>query len=247
MKSDEVLDRVVMPNGSELRLIRWDEHIAIEVDGRPLMSTHEHGSEDDLGRVVAERLTGIAAPRMLIGGLGLGFTLRAALDALPKAAEVVVAELVPDVVRWNRAKYGAFAKRPLRDRRVTVVVGDVAVAIAEGRDYDAIVLDVDNGPDALTHNVNANLYKPTALKRTRRALRPGGLLAVWSAFPSRAFSKVLAESGFEVELLRPPPTTEGGPRYYVWLARKPVVSRGSAPGGGARSARPTAARRSPAR
>jgi len=247
VKSDELLDRVVLPGGSEMRLIRWDAHVAIEIDGRPLMSTHEHGSEDDLGRVVAERLAGIAAPRVLIGGLGLGFTLRAALDALPKAAEVVVAELVPDVVRWNRAKYGAYAGRPLRDRRVTVVVGDVGAAIAEGRDYDAIVLDVDNGPDALTHNVNANLYKPTALKRTRRALRPGGMLAVWSAFPSRAFSKVLAASGFGVELLRPPPTTEGGPRYYVWIGRKPAASRGSARAGVVRSARPTAARPSRAR
>ncbi len=220
MNDDEVLERVTLPDGKVMVLTRWDKHIAISVDGRSLMSSHEHGSEDELGRVVADRLTGIAAPRVLIGGLGLGYTLRAALDRLPAAAKVVVAELVPAVVRWNRGVHGKLAGKPLADPRVRVIVDDVGRVIAKRTKYDAILLDVDNGPDALTHDDNARLYKRAGLTRARSALRAGGLLAVWSAFPSRTFTIWLKEVGFTVEQLRATPTTPGGPRYYIWLARK---------------------------
>ena len=219
---DVVLERVKLTDGKEMVLTRWDEHIAISVDGRPLMSTHEHGSEDEFGRVVAERLAGRRTPRVLIGGLGLGYTLRAALDVLPADARVVVAELVPAVVKWNRGKHGVFSGHPLRDRRVELVVGDVAKVIGGRRRYDAVLLDVDNGPDALAHAANAGLYKRAGLLRTKAALRPGGMLAVWSAFPSRTFTRWLAEVGFTVEQLRATPTTPGGPRYYIWLATTPT-------------------------
>ena len=220
MSRDVVLERVTLPDGQEMVLSKWDEHIAISVGGRSLMSTHEHGSEDELGRIVAARLEGVAAPRVLIGGLGLGYTLRAALDALPAAARVVVAELVPAVVRWNRGEYGAFAGRPLSDPRVELVIDDVARVIARRPLYDAILLDVDNGPDALTHADNARLYKRAGLVRAKSALRAGGVLAVWSAFASRTFTTWLEEVGFTVEKLRATPTTPGGPRYYIWVARR---------------------------
>lgn len=211
-----------------MALTRWDEHIAISVGGRSLMSSHEHGSEDELGRVVAERIAGLAAPRVLIGGLGLGYTLRAALDALPAKARVVVAELVPAVVRWNRGEHGALAGRPLADPRVRVIVGDVGKVIARRAKYDAILLDVDNGPDALTHEDNARLYKRAGLARAHAALAHGGTLAVWSAFPSRTFTTWLREVGFEVEQRRATPTTPGGPRYYIWLATRRPPAKAAA-------------------
>ncbi len=220
MSPDEILERVRLPDGKEMVLARWDEHIAISVGGRPLMSSHEHGSEDEFGRVVAERLAGIRAPRVLIGGLGLGYTLRAALDRLPPEAKVVVAELVPAVVRWNQGEHGGRAGRPLDDPRVQILVEDVGRVIAKRVKYDAILLDVDNGPDALTHEDNARLYKRAGLTRARNSLRKNGLLAVWSAFPSRTFTIWLDEVGFTVEQLRATPTTPGGPRYYIWLARR---------------------------
>ncbi len=225
VKADQVIERVAMPDGSELVLLRWDDHIAIEVAGRSLMSSHDHNSEDELGRVVAERLAGVAKPRVLIGGLGLGFTLRAALDVLPATAKVTVAELSPHVVRWNRAEHGALAGRPLDDPRVKVMIDDVAEAIADSPGYDAILLDVDNGPDAITHRGNANLYKRAGLARARAALRTGGTLAVWSSFGSKTFTRWLATVGFEVELLRPKAALPGGPRYYIWLARSPAKSK----------------------
>ena len=225
MKGDEVLERVTLPDGSEMRLLRWDTHIAIEVRNRSLMSSHDHGSEDELGRAVCSRLAGVRSPRVLIGGLGLGFTLRAALDVLPKTASVVVAELIPEVVRWNRAEYGALAGWPLNDRRVKVIVKDVAQRISDSPGYDAILLDVDNGPDALTRSSNANLYKRAGLARARKALRAGGLLAVWSSFPSRTFTRWLREVGFAVEVLRAASAKPGGPRYYIWLARRSTDRR----------------------
>jgi spermidine synthase len=221
LKGDKVIERVELPDGKELRLVRWQRHVAIEVGNRTLMSTHEHASEDELGRIVGESVVGITAPRVLIGGLGLGYTLRAALDVLPAKAKVTVAELLPDVVRWNHDTYGRFAKRPLEDSRVKLLVGDVAKVMQDhkGR-YDAILLDVDNGPDALMRASNAKLYTRAGLLRAKRALRPNGFLAVWSSFPSRTFTTWLRDTGFTVELLRPPPSTPNAPRAYIWLARR---------------------------
>lgn len=207
-------------NNSEMVLVRRGRDVAIKIGDRTLMSSDVHDSEDEFGRIVAAAVAGAAKPRILVGGLGLGFTLRAALDGLPATARVVVAELVPEVVAWNRAEHGAHAGRPLDDPRVKLVVEDVAAVIARGKDsYDAISLDVDNGPSAISQPANENLYRRAGLMRARRALRPGGVLAVWSSFPSRTFTKSLEVVG-DVELVRTTPAFEGGPRYYIWLATK---------------------------
>ena len=217
--ADGILERAALPRG-EMRLVRAGKHVVIRVGNRPLMSSDVHDSEDAFGRIVADAVATVAKPRLLIGGLGLGFTTRAALDRLPAAARLTVAELVPEVVRWNRGAHGAYAGRVLDDPRVRVVTGDVAAVIARAKHaYDAISLDVDNGPRALTHPANERLYRRAGLVRIRRALRPGGVLAVWSSFPSRAFTTALAVVG-AVELVRTAPAAPGGPRYYIWLARK---------------------------
>jgi len=224
--ADDILDRAILA-GSEMLLLRSGEHVAIRVGKRTLMSSDVHDSEDAFGRIVAEAVGDVAKPRILIGGLGLGFTLRAALDRLPRTARIDVAELVPEVVRWNKAGYGDYAGRPLDDRRVRLYVEDVAAVIARSKGvYDAISLDVDNGPKALTHPNNARLYSRAGLARARAAQRPGGVLAVWSSSPSRRFTKALEVVG-TVELVRTAPTFPGGPRYYIWLARRPRPRRGT--------------------
>jgi spermidine synthase len=218
---DEILERIQIRGGGTMLLKRADNHITIDVNGRMLMSSYEHASEDALGKALANKLVGVEKPRVLIGGLGLGYTLRAALDALPKNAEVVVAELVPEVVAWQKGPYGTLAHRPVNDPRVEVIVEDVGQLIQHRQNgYDAILLDVDNGPDALVTPTNQRLYTRAGLGRARAALRPNGLLAVWSAFASRTFTHWLVESNFSVKLERPEPATLGGPRYYVWWARK---------------------------
>lgn len=225
---DEVLQRVTLPDGKTMTLLRWWEsdarsHIAIRVGDRPLMSSHDRGSEVALGELVGARLAGVAAPHVLIGGLGLGFTLRAALDVLPAGARVTVAELVPEVVAWNRGEHGALAGRPADDPRVTIETADVAAVIAEHpRTFDAIVLDVDNGPDALVHRANKRLYQKAGLERARGALRgSGAMLAVWSAFPSKTFTKWMADVGFEVAVERAASSDPRGPRYYIWVGLLP--------------------------
>ena len=201
-------------------LVRRGKDIAIRVGDRTLMSSDVHDSEDELGRIVAATVAAAPRPRILIGGLGLGFTLRATLDGVPATARIDVAELVPEVVQWNKAEHGDHAGRPLDDRRVTLHVEDVASVIARAKStYDAISLDVDNGPSAITHPGNEKLYRRAGLVRTRRALRPGGVLSVWSSFPSRTFTKSLEVVG-TVKLVRTTPVFPGAPRYYIWLATK---------------------------
>lgn len=218
--ADEILDRAKLPD-SEMVLLRRGDDIAIRVGKRTLMSSDVHDSEDEFGRIVASVVKHLAKPRILIGGLGLGFTLRATLDGVPAAARIDVAELVPEVVRWNKGEHGIYSGRALDDRRVRVHVEDVAAVILRSKArYDVISLDVDNGPSALTHPDNERLYRRAGLARIKQALRPGGVLAVWSSFPSRLFTKSLEVVG-TVELVRTAPTFVGGPRYYIWLARKP--------------------------
>lgn len=206
--------------GSEMVLERDGGEVAIRVGPHTLMASDAHESEDELGRVVAAAVRSRHAPRILIGGLGLGFTLRAALDDLPPDARVDVAELVPDVVRWNREACGEYAGRPLDDSRVHLYIEDAAAVLARNEGtYDAIALDVDNGPRAFTHPRNAELYAHAGLVRARSALRPGGLLAVWSAFPSDAFTEALAVVG-AVELVTT--VTELHAEHYIWLATRPL-------------------------
>ena len=209
-------------DGSEMVLEREGGEVCIRVGPRTLMASDAHDSEDELGRLIASAVSGVPTPRVLIGGLGLGFTLRAALDGLPPAARVDVVELVPDVVRWNREDCGVYAGRPLDDERVTVLIEDVAAVIARSEDsYDGIALDVDNGPSAVTHRRNEQLYRRAGLARAYAALRAGGVLAVWSSFPSELFTKSLEELGGAVELVVTPAGV--APQHFIWLVTKPAA------------------------
>lgn len=208
------VEKVATPIG-EMTLSRRGEEFAIRVAGIELMSSRNHKSEHDLGTMAAAEVSSIAAPRVMIGGLGLGYTLRAVLDALPPKAQVTQVELVPAVVRWNREILGHLAKHPLSDPRVTVIEDDVARAIANGRNYDAIVLDVDNGPDSVGQH-NDGLYKARGLTSARNALTPNGVLAVWSSFDSPTFTRWLRNAGFEPRLEK---VRAHGAIHWIWIAR----------------------------
>jgi spermidine synthase len=213
-----VLERITSPGG-ELVLSRRGEDYAIRVAGIELMNSRDHSSEDELGRAAVARLEA-KEPRVMIGGLGMGFTLRAALDALPQAAHVEVVEIVPDIVRWNQGVLAKLAGEPLADPRVEVIEADVAHVIRKATDrYDAIVLDVDNGPDAV-YEGNATLYKRNGLAAAKAALVPGGWLAVWSSFRSATFTTWLREVGFLVELVTIKSKFKSGPTHYVWFAQR---------------------------
>jgi spermidine synthase len=223
------LDRALSTDGSELALVRRDRHFTIRVDGQVLMSSESHGSEEKLAQYGCSGLSAIPRARVLVGGLGMGFTARAALDALGADARVDVVELVGAVVTWNRDFVGHLAGAPLLDPRLRVIESDVADTIAAARDrYDAILLDVDNGPQALTTYHNRRLYTPAGLARARRALRHRGTLAVWSAFEARPFTDRLRQSGFEVSLKRVRAHGTSSHRHALWLARS-VPGHGGAP------------------
>jgi spermidine synthase len=213
-----VIDRASSPGGEQLVLSQHGKQFSIRVAGVELMSSVNHGSEDQLGRMSCESLK-VPAPRILIGGLGMGFTLRAALDALPATASVDIVEIVPSVVHWNRTVYGQLANHPLNDSRVTLIEDDVAQVIERGRDYDAIVLDVDNGPDGVYRD-NRGLYQRRGLEAMYTALVPGGLLTVWSCFESPTFTRWLRDVGFTVELRNIKAKYKGGPRHCIWFATK---------------------------
>ncbi len=205
---------------TELQLFQSGDLFSIMIPGRgDLMNSRVHGSEKALAHLACERLGDRAKPRLLIGGLGMGFTLAAALNTLGPEADVVVAELVPEVVTWNRTLIGAPAGHPLADPRSSVYVGDVAALIRrEPRGFDAILMDVDNGPEALVRRENNWLYSAAGLRATRDALRPRGVLAVWSAGPDRGFSIRLRRAGFDVrEHVVRPHRPGKGPRHYVWV------------------------------
>ena len=213
------VDRASVPGG-ELVLFRRGSEFAIRVRGIELMNSRNHGSEDELGTRTGQLVAGLPAPQVLIGGLGFGYTLRAALDVLPSRARVDVVEIVPEVVRWNRTILADLARRPLEDPRVTVIEADVARVIARTQaGYDAIVLDVDNGPDGVYEN-NDGLYGRSGLAFARAALVPNGILAVWSSFQSRTFTTWLREVGFQVEVITIRSKHRGGPRHFIWLARR---------------------------
>jgi len=205
----------------ELKLYRSGDVFSIKIAGRgELMNSRTHGSEKALAELACEHLGGQRQPRLLVGGLGMGFTLAAALRALGPGAEVVVAELVPEVVSWNRSVMGEPAGHPLRDPRTQVYVGDVGELIRrETRGFDAILMDVDNGPEALVRRANDWLYGPAGLRATRAALRPSGVLAVWSATPDRTFGKRLQQAGFDTrEHVVHAHRAGKGPRHHIWIA-----------------------------
>ena len=204
----------------ELQLYQSGELFSIKIPGRgDLMNSRVHGSEKALADLACAKLGGNEKPRLLIGGLGMGFTLAAALKVTGPDAELVVAELVPEVVEWNRTLIGAPAGDPLTDKRSSVYVGDVADVIRqEPAGFDAILMDVDNGPEALVRRENDWLYSAAGLRTTRAALRSRGVLAIWSSSPDRAFSKRLRQAGFDVcEHVVRPHRAGKGPRHHIWI------------------------------
>jgi spermidine synthase len=217
------LDSATIPGeGGELRLKQRGSEFSIMLGSNELMNSRLSGSEEALATLSWERIKTHPQPKMLIGGLGMGFTLRAALAVLPGDASVVVAELVPAVVAWARGPMAEIFAGSLDDPRVRIHDGDVGEAIHAGRSaYDAILLDVDNGPDGLTRKSNDRLYDFAGLRAARDALRPGGVLAVWSSGPDPAFTRRLKDSGFAVEAVNTRANGKrGGARHVVWLAVK---------------------------
>jgi spermidine synthase len=223
MRAREVLDRTQAPGQQPLELAREAGHYVIRVGGIPLMSSATFGSEQAMARIAREQLGDLAAPRILVGGLGMGFTLRAVLDAFAPDLRVTVSELLPALVRYSRELLGHLADHPLRDSRVHLHQGDVRVAIDQGH-WHAILLDVDNGPAALTTRSNRSLYHRDGLKRIRDALEPGGVLVVWSAFPSQEFETNLRRAGLacQVERVRARGKIRKGPIHTLFVARAPV-------------------------
>ena len=218
-----LVDTAPIPGGGELRLFSEGDHYAIKIGGGgDLMSTRTHGSEDALATITCARIAAARNPRILIGGLGMGFTLAAALARLGEDARIVVAELVPGVVTWNRGPLGRHAGNPLDDPRVDVHECDVAAVIKAARSsLDAIMLDVDNGPDGLTRVGNDWLYGLQGLAASMAALRPNGVLAIWSAHPDRRFAERLRQSGFEVDEVSVRAHGGKGARHLIWLATRP--------------------------
>ena len=220
MKARELIDTAAVPGGGELRLFRRGGDFIIAIGGNELMSSRMSGSEEALAVMSCARLAGRKAVRLLIGGYGMGFTLRAALAALGPDARVTVAELVPGIIDWARGPMAELAAGALDDPRVELVVGDVAAAIARGRgQYDAILLDVDNGPDALTHEANDRIYSAAGLAAAKAALTRGGILAIWSAAPDARFTRRLAAAGFRVDEVGVRARSNGkGARHVIWFA-----------------------------
>ena len=217
-----IIDRTTVPgDGGEMTLLQRTHEYTINVKKEELMNSRLHGSEDALAELTCSKLAKRRRPRVLVGGLGMGYTLAAALKYLGPQANVVVAELVPAVIKWNRTHLADLAGRPLEDKRVTVREGDVGNVIKEkAGEYDAILLDVDNGPEGLTHAGNDRLYKQGGLAAAKAALRPGGVLAVWSAHTDKAFTKRLRASGFNIQEV--PVRARGGRGrwHHIWLAEK---------------------------
>ncbi len=222
MEPQELLGRVATPDGAELLLYRRAGVFTIRVGGAELMSSRAHGSEEELARAALAALGRRREPRVLVGGLGMGYTLRAALDVLPARAWVLVVEVIPAVVEWCRGPLAHLAGRPLDDPRVEVAVGDVADLAATARAaFDAVLLDVDNGPSALTLASNRRLYSARGLACLHGCLRPRGVLAVWSASPDRAFARRLAGAGFAVAVEEVAARRQAhGPTHTLFIGRR---------------------------
>ncbi|MEJ1968246.1 MAG: hypothetical protein WDN03_06340 [Rhizomicrobium sp.] len=213
------LDTAAVPGGGELRLMQRGREFWIMAGATALMNSRMSGSETALATLACDRLRGRRNCTILIGGYGMGFTLRAALSGLGPDAQVVVAELVPAILAWARGPMAELTAGCLRDPRVSLRETDVGEVIASARSrFDAILLDVDNGPDGLSRAANDRLYDLHGLAAARRALRPGGLLAVWSAAPNKDFARRLGHAGFAVEELQVRANKGRGARHVIWVA-----------------------------
>ena len=220
MKAWNLIDRTLGPDGKTISLHEHDGSYAIRVDGIPLMSTRQHASEERLAELACAHVQGVSGARVLIGGLGFGFTLRAALASLAQDATVVVAEILAAVIGWNRNPAYPLASPAMADPRVTVLERDVGEVIAESRaEFDSILLDADNGPSAMSTAGNQRLYDRAGLQLTRAALRPRGCAAFWSAAPDPAFAKLMAHAGFTVGIQRARARGDSGARHTIFLGR----------------------------
>ena len=225
MITRELLGTAQVPDGAELKLYAHGRDFMIVMGNNELMSTRLRGSEEALATMTIERMPGRAAPQLLIGGYGMGFTLRAALAKLGPKAQVTVAELVPEIIAWAKGPMADVEAGSLSDPRVRLKMGDVAEAILLAPEpLDAILLDVDNGPDGLVRDDNKRLYSKAGLHNARKALVPGGILAVWSAFPDPKFKRRMEEVGFEVDEVEVRARVDAngkgkGPRHVIWFAR----------------------------
>jgi spermidine synthase len=225
MKPWKLLDTASVPGeGSDLRLYQrgGDDEFSIKAGPIELMNSRVHGSEDALAELGCQKMKNRIKPRVLIGGLGMGYTLAAALQQLGSESEVVVAELVPAVIDWNRGPLAPLAGHPLDDPRVIIYQGDVAELIrSESGSFDAILLDVDNGPEGLTRKENDALYSSAGLAAASMALKAGGIFGVWSISPDHNFSKRLRRAGYMVEEIRARARGKhGGGRHMIWLGMK---------------------------
>jgi spermidine synthase len=213
------LGEALTPDGTRITLRQRGHEFLLLADGRSLMPSTITGSEQALATVGCRHLAAASGARVLIGGLGLGFTARAALDLLSANASLVIAELVPEVVTWNEQFVGHLAGHPLKDPRTSVAVGDaLAIIRAETEGLDAILLDVDNGPAEFAAKGNTALYGPAGLASLRARLRPGGVLAVWSAWEDHRFARRLTSAGFAVTLERVRGHGRRGPRHLIYRA-----------------------------
>lgn len=216
----ELISTAQVPDGEELRLYRHGSDFMIVLDRNELMSTRQRGSEEALATMTCARIAATPRPHVLVGGYGMGFTLRAALAALPADAMVTVAEVLPDIIEWARGPMAEVAAGCLDDPRVQLIVGDVVKVIERSPDtFDAILLDVDNGPDGLVRPDNNRLYSRRGLSIAGEALRPGGVLAIWSAAKDARFVRRLDEAGFAVDEVFVRARSNGkGAKHVIWFA-----------------------------
>jgi spermidine synthase len=217
-----LLDKAQVPGGGELRLMRRGAEFSIMLGQIELMNSRLSGSEEALATISCERIRRRERPRILIGGLGMGFTLRAALGVLGTEARIVVAELMPPVLAWARGPLAEIFGESLTDPRACICEADVGRLIRGGQSaFDAILLDVDNGPEGLTRKANDALYDMAGLSAAHAALRPGGVLAVWSSGPNLNFTRRLRKAGFGVDQVRVNANgARGGPRHLIWIATR---------------------------
>ena len=214
------LARAKTAAGDELVLRERAGVYEIRCNGWDLMSNRAHASEEAMARLALAAIGGRVAPKILVGGLGMGFTLRAALDAAPADAQIEVVEFLPEIVAWNRGPLAGLAGRPLDDARATVRTGDAVAALAAGqRRWDAILLDIDNGPGAIMLAANARLYAPAGIAQARAALAPGGALAIWSADRAAAFEGMLTATGCGWRVVETEAAPGRAPRHAIYLLR----------------------------
>ena len=225
MPKRELIAQVTTPDGDPLTLSREDQGFVVRVRGEILMSSRQSGSEEAMAEVSIEACRQTNAPHILIGGLGMGFTVRAVLDRVGPAARVWVIELLNDVVVWNQGLLAGLADNPLNDARVQTRVDDLVNVLDAGEnEFDQILLDIDNGPEAFTVRGNDRLYQPSGLAKLYAALRPGGVLVVWSAFRSDAFERRLTRAGFNAKTVSKRARTNvgKGARHTLFVAVKPI-------------------------